>query len=85
MLRELGKAIMSTTQAPGLVIIPTEDHYAGTPESATQVAAALCANTLTLNGLDHWWMFEGAAAVAEALISHCQSASARVVASRCSS
>lgn len=74
-MRELGHIIMATTQAPGLVIIATEDDYAGTPESATQVATAVGANIVTLEGLNHWWMFDGAAKVAEALIKHWKAAS----------
>jgi pimeloyl-ACP methyl ester carboxylesterase len=69
-MRELGERLRNTEQRPGLVIIPTEDPYAGTPEVASQVAATLGANTITLEGLGHWWMFEGAAAVAAALVAH---------------
>ncbi|MDH3686114.1 MAG: alpha/beta hydrolase [Myxococcales bacterium] len=69
-MRELGERMFDAKPPPGLVIIPADDTYPGTPEMAAEVAARLGAGTKTLDGLDHWWMFEGAAAVAEALVAH---------------
>ena len=69
-MRDLGARLVDAKLPPGLVIIPAEDTYPGTPEMAAEVAAHLGAGTKTLDGLDHWWMFEGAAAVADALVDH---------------
>jgi pimeloyl-ACP methyl ester carboxylesterase len=69
-LHELGQRLLGTKQRPGLVIIATEDHYTGTPEMASLVASTLGARTFTLEGLGHWWMFEGASAAADALVEH---------------
>lgn len=69
-MRELGERLARAGRRPGLVIIPTDDLYAGTPEMAAEVAGTLGADTLTLEGLGHWWMFERAARVADALVAH---------------
>ena len=69
-MQELGKRLKTTEQRPGLVIIATEDHYTGTQEMCASVAKDLGASIHTLNGLGHWWMFEGAASAAEALLNH---------------
>jgi pimeloyl-ACP methyl ester carboxylesterase len=73
-MRELGQQLLTTQQRPGLVIIPTGDPYAGTPEMAAEFAGMLGAKTITLEGLSHWWMFEGAATAADALVAHWASA-----------
>lgn len=73
-MAELGNRLRATPQKPGLVIVATDDHYAGTPETAAEVAASLGAGTFTLEGLGHWWMFDGAALAAEALVAHWRSA-----------
>jgi pimeloyl-ACP methyl ester carboxylesterase len=69
-MRELGQRLLGASQRPGLVIIATEDHYTGTPQMASVVAGGLGAETFTLEGLHHWWMFDGAAAAADALVAH---------------
>jgi pimeloyl-ACP methyl ester carboxylesterase len=69
-MRELGQRLLATQQRPGLMIIATQDHYAGTPETASVVAGTLGAKTFTLEGLGHWWMFDGAARAADALVEH---------------
>jgi hypothetical protein len=38
------------------------------------VAADLGAGTVTLEGLGHWWMFEGSKPAAEALVAHWEAA-----------
>jgi hypothetical protein len=38
------------------------------------VAADLSARTVTLEGLGHWWMFDGCAVAADALVAHWESA-----------
>jgi len=69
-MRELGRRLLDTEQRPGLVIIATDDPYAGTAAMGSEVAGALGARSFTLEGFAHWWMFEGAAAAAEALVAH---------------
>jgi pimeloyl-ACP methyl ester carboxylesterase len=77
-MAELGRRLHDTEQRPGLVIVPTEDHYAGTPAMAAELASTLGAKTLTLKGQSHWWMFgDGAIAVADALVAHWESAGSR--------
>jgi len=73
-MHELGQRLLSTEQRPGLVIVPTEDPFAGTSEMAEEAARGLGARSLTLEGHSHWWMFEGAAAVADALVTHWEAA-----------
>ncbi|MGH0038014.1 MAG: alpha/beta fold hydrolase [Myxococcota bacterium] len=67
---ELGEKLRHTAQRPGLVIIATEDPYTGPPEMAEFVADRLGARTRRLEGQGHWWMFDGAAAAADALVAH---------------
>lgn len=69
-MKALGERLQNSAQRAGLVIIATDDHFAGTPEMAAAVASTLGAGTLTLEGLGHWWMFDGASASAEALVAH---------------
>ena len=66
----LGARLKHTPKRPGLVVIATDDPYAGTPEMAASVAAELGARTTTLEGLGHWWMFEGSKLAAAALVEH---------------
>jgi pimeloyl-ACP methyl ester carboxylesterase len=73
-MAELGHRLLSTPKRPGLVIIATDDHYAGTPEMAASIASNLGAQTAILEGLGHWWMFEGSGLAANALTAHWQSA-----------
>jgi pimeloyl-ACP methyl ester carboxylesterase len=71
-MADLGRRLEGTPRRPGLVIIATDDPYAGTPEMATSVADGLGAATVRLEGLGHWWMFDGAEAAAAALTAHWQ-------------
>jgi pimeloyl-ACP methyl ester carboxylesterase len=66
-LRELGDAAAAAEHRPGLVIIATEDHYAGTPDMARHCAARLGARTVVLDGANHWWMQQRPDEAAEAL------------------
>lgn len=70
----LGKRLRDAPQRPGLVIVATDDVFAGTPEMAREVATSLGAETLTLEGLGHWWMFAGCEPAADALMAHWESA-----------
>jgi pimeloyl-ACP methyl ester carboxylesterase len=69
-LQALGARLRTTERRPGLVLIATEDPYAGTPEMAVSVAEDLGATPVRLEGQGHWWMFGGAATAADALATH---------------
>jgi pimeloyl-ACP methyl ester carboxylesterase len=69
-LAHLGERLKLTENPSGLVLIASEDPYAGTPEMCASVATALGADIFTLDGSGHWWMFEGAPLAAKALIKH---------------
>lgn len=69
-MADLGRAVESSEHRPGLVVIATNDTFAGTPEMAADTARRTGANTFRLDGLGHWWMFDGAAAAADALVTH---------------
>jgi len=69
-MANLGEQLKAIDKPPGLVIIASEDIYTGTPEMCASVAADLSADIFTLEGLGHWWMFEGATLAAGALIKH---------------
>ena len=73
-MAELGERLRGARRRPGLVVVATDDHYAGSPEKAASVGADLGARTVRLEGLGHWWMFEGANVAADALISHWRTA-----------
>lgn len=73
-MAELGKRLQGTPKRPGLVLVPSEDPYVGTPEMCASVAADLDARTVTLEGLGHWWMFDGSGVAAEALVGHWKAA-----------
>jgi pimeloyl-ACP methyl ester carboxylesterase len=71
-MQALGERLRTTERRPGLVLIATEDPYAGSPEMAASVAHSLGADTVRLEGQGHWWMFDGVATAAEALVAHWQ-------------
>ena len=69
-IAQLVKWLKDSESRPGLVLIASEDPYTGTTEICVSVAAAIGADIFTLEGLGHWWMFEGAPLAADALIKH---------------
>ena len=69
-MAELGRRLVATDLPPGLVIHATEDHYTGTADMITEMIAELGADSITLDGEGHWWMFTGADAAADALLAH---------------
>ncbi len=70
-MANLGMRLAETERRPGLILIPTEDHFVGTESMCAEVATSLGAKALTLKGFNHWWMFgDGAAMAADALIAH---------------
>lgn len=78
-MANLGMRLVDASRRPGLIFIPTEDHFAGTEPMYTEVAMRLGAQTLPLKGFNHWWMFgDGAEMAADALIAHWETAALRV-------
>lgn len=69
-MAELGQRLLATDRPPGLVVVATEDHYAGTPDMTAEMVGWLDAAEVRLDGLGHWWMFDGADAVSSALTEH---------------
>ena len=67
-MSQLGERLGQLDLPPGLVLIATEDHYAGTRAMHESVAQSLGAGTLVMEGLGHWWMFSGREQAADALI-----------------
>ena len=77
-MAELGRCLADAERRPGLIFIPTEDHFAGTEQMYAEVASTLGAEALTMKGFNHWWMFgEGAVIAADALIAHWDAAAGR--------
>ena len=70
-LADLGARLAAHPPAvPGLVIVATDDPYAGTPAMGTEVARRLGAATCRLEGRGHWWMVGDPGEVADALVAH---------------
>lgn len=69
-MSQLGQSLMGAEKRPGLVFLPTQDPFTGTPQMCESVAKSLAAKLCRLEGLGHWWMYAGAAEAAQALISH---------------
>ncbi|MCH7789315.1 MAG: alpha/beta hydrolase [Acidobacteria bacterium] len=67
-MSQLGQRLAETALPPGLVIVATEDGYAGSPEQAEATAQRFGASTVTLQGAGHWWMFDHADTVADRLV-----------------
>ncbi len=71
-MKSLGERLSTTQQPRGLVIIPTEDHFPGTPQMAANTADACGAKTATLQGLGHWWMIADPILATDVLTQHWQ-------------
>ncbi len=69
-MRDIGAALREGERRPGLAVVATDDQYAGDAQSATEVARSLDAEIVRLQGAGHWWMFDHAATVADALVEH---------------
>ncbi|MGW5714934.1 alpha/beta fold hydrolase [Amycolatopsis sp. NPDC003865] len=54
----LGLALERAAARPGLAILATADHVAGTAEQRRRAAARAGARVAVLDGLGHWWMTE---------------------------
>lgn len=62
-----GAELPAAAARPGLVIIPTADHFTGGEAAARRSAERAGAAVAVLEGLGHWWMIEDPAAGAAAL------------------
>ena len=67
-MKELGARLALKNLPRGCVVVPTADHYPGTPAMAGAMAASLGATTLELEDRGHWWMIEAAEDAAQGLI-----------------
>jgi pimeloyl-ACP methyl ester carboxylesterase len=75
-MRDLGDAAAAAEHRPGLVIIATEDHFTGTPHMAMHSAKRLGAETIVLDGANHWWMQQRPSEAADALVAFWRKAAA---------
>lgn len=66
-MARLGERLASAAARPGLVIIPTADHYTGGEERARWAADKAGAAVAVLEGLGHWWMLQDPQSAAAAL------------------
>ena len=67
-LAKIWDALPTAATRPGLVLMPSEDHYAGPPEYSRDVAERAEARTAELDGVGHWWMLQDPDQAAEALV-----------------
>lgn len=66
-MSDWGRLLPTAAQRPGLVIIPTADHFTGGEVLARRSAERAGADVAVLDGLGHWWMLEDPVAGAAAL------------------
>lgn len=66
-MADWGRQLADAATRPGLVIIATEDHFAGGEPMARRSAERSGARVAMLPGLGHWWMCQDPAAGAAAL------------------
>jgi len=62
-----GANLSKARTRPGLVIIPTEDHFTGGEALARRTAERAGARVTVLDGLSHWWMCQDPKRGAEAI------------------
>lgn len=55
-MAEWGADLSGARSRPGLMIIPTEDHFTGGETLARRTAERAGARVAVLQGLGHWWM-----------------------------
>ena len=72
-MAELGRQFIAAAPANGLVIVATNDHFAGPAESMTQIAVQVNAKTATIADAGHWWMCEQPQFAASMLMQHWRS------------
>lgn len=66
-MAEWGQDVAGLRATPGLVLIPTEDHYTGGEALARRTADRTNAQVAVLSGLAHWWLCEDPPRAAAAL------------------
>ena len=66
-MRELGNRLFAADRKPSLLIHATHDPYVP-PELVFEVAERLGSEILTLDGLQHWWMWENPERAADGLV-----------------
>jgi pimeloyl-ACP methyl ester carboxylesterase len=66
-MAEFGKYLHLAAARPGLAVIPTEDHFVGTPELRRRSGVRAGARVAVLDGLGHWWMDQDPARGAKVL------------------
>lgn len=54
---------------PGLAIVGTDDHFAGSPDMRGRSAARAGARVAILDGAGHWWMVQDPVRSARAVTS----------------
>lgn len=69
-MTQLGKGFRDSDQSRGMIIIPVDDPYPGTPEMAEEVARSAGATSVRLHGVGHWWMIHDPMSAADALLAH---------------
>ena len=72
-MAELGRQFIAAAPANGLVIVATNDHFAGPAENMTQIAVQVNAKTATIADAGHWWMCERPQFAASMLMQHWRS------------
>jgi predicted alpha/beta hydrolase family esterase len=72
-MAELGKQFIAAAPANGLVIVATNDHFAGPAANMTQIAGQVNAKTATIADAGHWWMCEQPQFAASMLMQHWRS------------
>ncbi|GAB3878930.1 alpha/beta fold hydrolase [Kibdelosporangium lantanae] len=66
-MAEWGAELAQAERRPSLVVIATEDNYAGGPVFARRSAERFGSSVAVLDGLGHWWMVQDPARGAKAL------------------
>ena len=69
-MKILGELVIKAKPPRGLVIAPEYDDYSGDISTYKEIADALDADYITLEGCGHWWMNEKPKITAQVLITH---------------
>ena len=69
-LANVGKLFTTAAPPNGLAIIAPNDHFCGTVQDMSQVAASVNATTATIADAGHWWMCSHPELAASILIEH---------------
>ncbi|MFC3996227.1 alpha/beta fold hydrolase [Nocardiopsis sediminis] len=68
-MADLGRNLPAAAARPGLAVIATDDHVAGSREMRRRSATRAGAQVAELDGLGHWWMVQDPVRSARALTS----------------